>query len=1100
MKKALFLLFFVSVPVSSVHKTKSTCGTASTEWQTDIDSQSDTSTYTANWEVVDYSIWDSYGDGWLKQYRYDLFEDGQLHFTTYEPEAALVKRFSSTVLSRSRTSEDLDQSLEPGSTLPSPGHRDSPSTEGNPDQMEEVGWGESDGVTIEGGEEPPEEDPPEEDPPEEEPVVVRPRGGTVSLSARPSSLRFASDESEASVTLSVAAGGAGEVELTSIREDRTYPGWGEKTGSAERLDLTVAGGFALTVRRTVSLSALDRAKALGSATEGSFTVTYFVQGRDTWGNPVSASLDVPVEVSGGMRSSLAVQGVSVELPASPYYLGESVVGSQITVEASGSGTVTGQVKVDDSLDWSGEPSFAVSIAGTTTFPIPGALPVEEPGLHTVRVELTSPKELSCESVYEVSASEAPFPPQTLTLVPGVAELADFGEGEATVTDDGNGGLVYTVNASASLRLLSLDGQVVPGAVVNGLEVRYPAGDAQAAEIVAGTVVAEGGDEALASFADGYLELNRIAFDRAQDSPQLTARATVTVPQLGADVAIVEGVAIGEAGVEVGAYPWEQAVPLDFEAFGFEFGLDAVEGYEADARYAFSLSGGVGWQQNTAGDVATHEILDFSGLTFFSDGSMEGALGVSQPYELVPGVLTVTHAGLALEDGELSFALGGSLGGLPEPLDVMETAFTLVFDTGGNVESGIVLVDELTTGERGKGGDDESEWGDEFPIATLDVTYLAIDLIVSGGVLHRGQSRVQVGVDVYLDLLSGDDEASDRIGFGSISGENGFTDGLEISFDGDVHWPAPDAQVNLVSGKSLDYGPVTATLDNLALCFDDGFAFVFSGSFGLAIEQIEGAISFTDLEVSLSGVKGAPDIAQTQLAIMDFVAVSVGEVAWGSGEIAFYEDQTSGEGVDRTPARSEEPVTITVDNYFRIDGAEINIGSGRFLDVQRRILAASLLLGRRGRHLHSQRGERRGLRVRALRGHQIRPHLPPRRRRGDDAADRSEGRGQDRDDPGYRGRRHGRAAGGPTHLWPLRPRWRARHPGRPVGVSRRGRRRCVHQPHRRGHRHGARARGVRPSGARRGDRLHAACRRRRPGRFLGDVARRGLRRRAHARPG
>ena len=234
-------------------------------------------------------------------------------------------------------------------------------------------------------------------------------------------------------------------------------------------------------------------------------------------------------------------------------------------------------------------------------------------------------------------------------------------------------------------------------------------------------------------------------------------------------------------------------------------------------------------------------------------------------------------------------------------------------------------------------DDASEW-DDLGAATVDLTYLGLELVINNGVLKRDHSKIQIGADIYLDLLSDNDstggQEGNRIGFGTVTtgaeGQSTLAGGMEISFNGEVTWPSLEGSLILLSNKSLDLGAVKASLDNLSLdCGSGDFAFKFSGSFKLEIEAIEGGISFTNLRVALNGDIDKPTITGTDLRIMDFVSVRVADVNWGSNKtISYTEDQTSGEGTNRKPAISgeENPAEIKVDSYFEICKAAINIGS------------------------------------------------------------------------------------------------------------------------------------------------------------------------------
>ncbi|MFW5714861.1 MAG: hypothetical protein ACOCXF_00630 [bacterium] len=785
--------------------------------------------------------------------------------------------------------------------------------------------GQSDGVLILGGEEPP------DDP--DEPDDGAAGAGQFSLSASPSSLVFGAGESSKGIEIDISAGGSGTIDISSIREDRIYPEWGEDRGFTESTDLSVPAGFTESLQRTVELSALDRAKALGSGSEGSFFLRYVVEGRDAWGNPVSATLNVPAAVSGAPPVTLSVRDLSLELPDSPYFRGESVINSRISIDVEGSGTVLGQVYVDGSLGWTGQPAFAASVSGSTVIEMEAELPTNEPGLHTVRVELINPDGYSVEETYEVSAEEPPFPPQTLTLVPNVAELSDFaGTAEA---QNINGGVQYTFNGSASLKVLSMDDLELPQAAVDGLVVQYLNNAPNSPVIAGGFVEKEGAGQTIAEVAGGYVRIGQVAWQWAAEGSSLTARSTLFIPRLDNDIAVLTDMPITTDGLELASYSWDKNNSKDFDAFGVKFRLHdvnqnralAVIEDQAGDRYGFSLSGSIAWNEKEGLNSEEKELVSFSGLTFYTDGDFEGGITVSEDFDLIPEILTITEAGVELEDDELAFKLGGQIKNLPTPFDDLTTSFSLVFDTAGNVMGGLVPIDELSGGGRGISEDDPTEW--DFGFATVDVTYLGLDLILNQGTLDRGQSRVLLGADIYLNQLSGE---GNRIGFGTIAAnvDGGLTldDGLEITFDGEVVWPSMEGAVNIISNRSLDLGAVAVSLDNLALQYGDGtFAFLFAGSFRLKVEAVEGGISFVNLRIGLDGSMEAPEIQGTDLSIMDFVSVRVDDVNWGSGAISYTEDQTTGEGTNRQPAIGDEPAVLEVDNYFEILGASINIGSG-----------------------------------------------------------------------------------------------------------------------------------------------------------------------------
>ena len=891
----------------------------------DIDSQSSTTLYTGGF-TADASIWAGYDDPVVnyKFYVCELRQQGNpltLMGITYPggistdiPEVPYFVDITDTDLFEN-TDGNYDQ-FEPGATY----YLKVTAYVATPD-LTIVAEGESDGVLILGGEEP-----------EEDGAAG---AGRISLSASPSSLVFSAGESSKSLAIDIRAFGTGTCEITSIREDRIYPEWGEDRGFTGNIDLQVSSGFTESLNRTVELNALDRAKALGSGTEGSFTLRYVVSGQDAWGNPISATLNVPALVSGAPPVSLEVRDLSLELPDSPYFRGESVINSRITIEAIGSGSVLGQVYVDGSLGWTGQPAFAATVNGTTVIEIEAELPTAEPGLHTVRVELINFDGYSTESTYSVSAEEPPFPPAVLTLVPQVAELSGFsGTAEA---QNINGGVQYTFNGSASLKILSMDNLVLSQADVNGLVVQYMNNAPNVPVIAGGFVEKEGAGQTIAEAAGGYVRVGRVAWQWAAEGSSLNARSSLFIPRLDTEVVVIPEMPITADGLELVGYSWDKNDSKDFDAFGVRFrlhdvnqnrALAVIEDQAAD-RYGFSFSGSIAWNEKEGMNTEEKELVSFTGITFYTDGGFEGGITVSEDFDLIPDILTITEAGLELEDDELAFKLRGQIKNLPAPFDAegMSTTFALRFDTAGNVLGGLVPIDELSGGGQGISEDDATEW--DFGFATVDLTYLGLDLVINQGTLNRDHSKVVLGADIYLTMLSGE---GNRISFGSITvgaaGGLTLTEGLEISFDGDVVWPSMEGAINLVSGKSLDLGAVAVSLDNLALQYGDGnFAFLFSGSFRLKVEAVEGGISFVNLRIGLNGDMGAPEIQGTDLKIMDFVSVRVNEVNWGSGAISYTEDQTIGEGTNRQPAVGDEPAVIEVDNYFEILGASINIGSG-----------------------------------------------------------------------------------------------------------------------------------------------------------------------------
>ncbi len=83
----------------------------------------------------------------------------------------------------------------------------------------------------------------------------------------------------------------------------------------------------------------------------------------------------------------------------------------------------------------------MTITGNTVFDVLGNLPTSVAGSHTVRVEISSPVSLSSQTTYTVSSTPPPFPPSSLDLIKGVAQLTGL-SGKATAVS-GAGYTDYT---------------------------------------------------------------------------------------------------------------------------------------------------------------------------------------------------------------------------------------------------------------------------------------------------------------------------------------------------------------------------------------------------------------------------------------------------------------------------------------------------------------------------------------------------------------------------------------------------------------------------------------------------------------------------------
>lgn len=799
-------------------------------------------------------------------------------------------------------------------------------------------------------------------------TVVNALGASLSITASPSSLRFSAGETSRGITLSLAATG-GSVTLVSIREARTYPGWGTEEGASESLTGSIPGGSTLSLGRAIGLDDIQRAKALGTNSEGSFTLRCTVIGRDGQGATVTGSVVIPVTVTGGLPSTLSIQGVTLELPPSPYYAGDIVEGSRVVIAATGSGTVTGQVLVDGSTDWSLTPSFVASISGTSSISIPDRLPTSAPGIHTVRVEITAPATIAVQGTYTVSDQTAPFPPARLVLVPGVAELFDL-KGAATASSNPDQGYEeYSFTGTAKMRFLSLGN--VEGAndlAVNGLIVRY-AENAPGQPVIRGGTVeydsAEGGLSPMVTFAQGLLQVLAVHYTGNPSTPTdnividagLSAGGSApgALPAAIRDFLVdnLKGLVVKADGVQARSFSWSEAQAKRFDAFGLQFRIHDVDansravvvGREtASDRWFVSLSGSVAWNEKSGASTESKKLTAFRNLSLYSDGSLNASFAFEPAFFVVPDYLAFTGFAITKESEAFGVRMAAELRNLPFPLDKLGAiAFEIALDEDGNIQGDIVPVEELQNnlGGHGLGGGDATEW--DLGFAALDVTYLGVHLALTQGSLDRDHSEIRLGADFYLDIanLDGSTPADDqrRVSFGELDAGGAFTGGIRVSLGGDFAWNPP-TNTTILANKKLDLHALELSIDALGVR-PAPFAFILTGGLRVGLEGVEGTVSFQNLAIGLDGSISdlSSAISGGSLKAMDCLTINVGAIAWNPdpSTISFSADGTTGSGADRSFAKIEK--SVTAKHSFRITGAALNLGgdgaalmSGGFQDL------------------------------------------------------------------------------------------------------------------------------------------------------------------------
>lgn len=767
---------------------------------------------------------------------------------------------------------------------------------------------------------------------------------SISISASPSILSFASTDTSTNLSLQILATG-GNITVTSITEKRSYPSWGIEEEPPESVSIDIPGGSTYNLTRTVELSEIQRSKALGSATEGSFTLTYEISGQDTGGNPISATIALPVNVSGGLPSTLQINGVSITLPPSPYYVGDIIQNAQVTIDATGSGSVSGEILVDDESSWSDNPSFSVNVNGTTTFTINGNLPTTSPGEHTVKVEITNPVEVSTEETYTVSSSTPPFPPQTLTLVKDVAELTDL-NGTANAMN-GDHYIEFTFSGTAKMKVFPLKDDngnpvVLNNVTVTNLVVRYNEDNPTKAKIRGGSVEKEAEEnETLATIGKGYLRVKKISFQGQVSPPTdyLRVDTKLYIPKLGTELFKIGGLILKTGGIEGKAVSVAENKSKTFKAFGMEFAIHDVDAEKAitvgkdkaNDRYYFSLSGGISLSEKKGTNKTKKELTTFKGLTFYSDGEVDGTVQFNKSFDIIPNTLTLNKIKIQSEGDSLKMKLKGELKNLPYPLDSLGTTqFEFSFDKDGNAEGYVVPIHELEKNNKGHklGNSDSTEW--DLGVGNLDVTYLALHLIFNEGDFDKDHSEIQIGADIYLNLKNQDDSTptddEKRVSFGELNANGDFTGGIRISMDGDLTWHQP-TNATIIQNKKLDLAALTIKIDALGIKTDP-FKIVFTGGILVGLSGVSGDINFENLEIGLDGTVSNLSDAVTggMLDVADVVHVEVDDVDWSNSptSLTFQADATTGQGANRAPQKSDK--TVDVESYIRIMGASINIGS------------------------------------------------------------------------------------------------------------------------------------------------------------------------------
>ncbi|MFW6208223.1 MAG: hypothetical protein ACOC7X_05905 [Spirochaetota bacterium] len=782
--------------------------------------------------------------------------------------------------------------------------------------------------------------PEKSDPPAYSDGFLVPAGAGAELSVSPGTLAFQEDETQQPVELNIQASGAGGFTITSLSVQKTFPNDATSSEPVESLNIQVAGGGSTTISKTLSLSSFDRAQALGGSQSGSMTVTYRIQGSDSYGNPVEAVAELPVSVSAALPSDLQITGVEVELPQSPYYAGDVVQNARVIIQATGSGQVSGQILIDDEEDWTEENTFSVSVDGQTSFDIEGEIPTDDPGEHTVKAELSDPVEISGEASYTISDETPPFPPETLSLVTDVAELSDF-DGQAEVNSNSSAGYQeFVFNGTAKMKLLSLEDTELEEVTVTDLRVRYDNDKPTTPKIKGGTVEKEAEEEeTFVTVANEYLKVKKVSFD-GQDTSKILVDAKLALPKLyGKEIMNLEGLVVKTEGIEGKSFSYSEDDPKSFKAFGMDFGIHDVKGTgnalivgedKDNDRYYFTMSGSITMESKKGTETKKDTLTTFQNVTFYSDDQIDGEITFSKSFDLIPDKLSLTEIKLESEDDDWKLKLKGKLKGLPSPLDVAnDTEFEISFDKDGNASGGAVVIKELEKDKKGHklGGDDESEY--DLGIGTLDLTYLQMVFEYEDGTFDKDQSEIRLGVDFYLNVQgeNGEESSDDgrRISFGELNSNGDFEGGVRLTMEGDFDWHSP-TNAEVLSNKQLSLPGMNLAMDAIAVQ-SEPFGIAMTGSIVMGMDGVSGGINFQNLVLSVDGtISNLSDaIEGGQFEVADSLQVEVGDVDWSTSpsDLSFESNETTGEGADQAPKKGDK--VVAVKKYLRITDASVTVG-------------------------------------------------------------------------------------------------------------------------------------------------------------------------------
>jgi len=389
---------------------------------------------------------------------------------------------------------------------------------------------------------------------------------------------------------------------------------------------------------------------------------------------------------------------------------------------------------------------------------------------------------------------------------------------------------------------------------------------------------------------------RISFDAVRDPGKELRLDEAHVDLPGREPLVIDDIIINENGMSL------EDIDLEYTVFGLTLRIIGIETGEEDGASTFLMT----VRMRLQGRPRREEFCTTT-LKLTEGGGVEcRAEPEPEPFQIIPG-----HNYLLLEavefgvhpDSIASYAGFTVSLNYPPPLeDLGPTEFTFRVNEEGEAMGEVVVVRDE--------GDEESDRTrlDFGGFATFDLTYAALRLVCSGDGFDYEHSFVALSGDFIFHESADRDY---RIGFG----DEGDDPGVRINFDGSVEWH----DLMLARDRRVDMGPVYIRLNTLGFEFEPRFAFVLSGGLGVDRDEFSGELVLETLKVFSDGsvdfdhmvVRGG------NLSVMNVVTVGVEDFDYCDDDCEITCRVSSGEAATDT--------TLEVDSFFRMVGAEVNIG-------------------------------------------------------------------------------------------------------------------------------------------------------------------------------